>query len=138
MKLRRQARTTRRDGKFTFQAGDTGVLEASYRGARGLASVESYRGVRLPLVTPIAFSRPDRTCGIAEGGVAKPVTRDASTDWDPFWAPDGRGLYFVSDRGGSPASRATAATCARSAAPSAAPCCSAAGLGFRIIPPACR
>ncbi len=30
-----------------------------------------------------------------------PVTNDAPTDWNPFWSPDGRFLYFASDRGGS-------------------------------------
>ena len=29
------------------------------------------------------------------------VTEDAYIDWNPVWAPDGRHLYFVSDRGGS-------------------------------------
>jgi len=29
------------------------------------------------------------------------VTNDAATDWNPFWSPDGRFLYFASDRGGS-------------------------------------
>ena len=38
----------------------------------------------------------------AEGREPVPVTADAHTDWDPFWSPDGRWLYFVSDRGGSP------------------------------------
>jgi eukaryotic-like serine/threonine-protein kinase len=30
-----------------------------------------------------------------------PVTEDAAIDWDPVWAPDGRTLYFASERGGS-------------------------------------
>ena len=29
------------------------------------------------------------------------VTNDPPTDWNPFWSPDGRFLYFASDRGGS-------------------------------------
>jgi Tol biopolymer transport system component len=29
------------------------------------------------------------------------VTKDPATDWNPFWSPDGRFLYFASDRGGS-------------------------------------
>ncbi|MGH9317949.1 MAG: protein kinase domain-containing protein [Thermoanaerobaculia bacterium] len=33
------------------------------------------------------------------GGVD--VTNDAATDWNPFWSPDGRFLYFASDRGGT-------------------------------------
>jgi Tol biopolymer transport system component len=34
---------------------------------------------------------------------ARPVqlTNDAAVDWDPVWSPDGRYLYFVSDRGGA-------------------------------------
>src|SRR5262249_24901883 len=30
-----------------------------------------------------------------------PVTEDAATDWCPVWSPDGRYLYFSSDRGGN-------------------------------------
>ena len=37
----------------------------------------------------------------ADGGDAVQVTDDAATDWNATWAPDGRYLYFVSDRGGS-------------------------------------
>jgi eukaryotic-like serine/threonine-protein kinase len=35
------------------------------------------------------------------GGPAQFVTSGKATDWSPVWAPDGRYLYFVSDRGGS-------------------------------------
>jgi Tol biopolymer transport system component len=35
------------------------------------------------------------------GGDAVQVTQDAAADWNPAWAPDGRHLYFVSNRGGS-------------------------------------
>jgi eukaryotic-like serine/threonine-protein kinase len=38
----------------------------------------------------------------ASGGTPVAVTSDAATDWAPQWSPDGRWLYFVSDRGGSP------------------------------------
>ena len=37
----------------------------------------------------------------AAGGPAVPVTSDAPVDWNPAWSPDGRYLYFSSDRGGS-------------------------------------
>ncbi|MCZ6696515.1 MAG: protein kinase, partial [Acidobacteria bacterium] len=37
----------------------------------------------------------------AKGGEAVPVTSDRHTDWNPIWSPDGRFLYFCSDRSGS-------------------------------------
>lgn len=37
----------------------------------------------------------------ASGGPPVAVTTEASVDWNPVWAPDGRHLYFSSDRGGS-------------------------------------
>ncbi len=36
-----------------------------------------------------------------QGGEAVPVTRDPARDWNPVWSPDGRYLYFSSDRSGS-------------------------------------
>jgi serine/threonine protein kinase len=35
------------------------------------------------------------------GGDIQVVTQDASTNWSPVWSPDGKFLYFVSDRGGN-------------------------------------
>jgi serine/threonine protein kinase len=37
----------------------------------------------------------------AHGGPPTPVTSDAALDINPVWSPDGRFLYFSSDRGGS-------------------------------------
>jgi eukaryotic-like serine/threonine-protein kinase len=34
-------------------------------------------------------------------GEPVPVTNDPPMDWDPVWAPDGKSLYFASERGGS-------------------------------------
>jgi Tol biopolymer transport system component len=34
-------------------------------------------------------------------GEAVAVTNDPPMDWDPVWSPDGRSLYFASERGGS-------------------------------------
>jgi serine/threonine protein kinase/Tol biopolymer transport system component len=38
----------------------------------------------------------------ADGKGAVEVTNDAALDWNPVWSPDGRYLYFISNRGGSP------------------------------------
>jgi eukaryotic-like serine/threonine-protein kinase len=35
------------------------------------------------------------------GGNPTPVTTDLATDWNPEWSPDGKYLYFASDRRGS-------------------------------------
>jgi Tol biopolymer transport system component len=37
----------------------------------------------------------------AAGGTPVAVTQDAPVDWNPVWAPDGRHLYYSSERGGS-------------------------------------
>jgi Tol biopolymer transport system component len=40
------------------------------------------------------------TVGVESGDIVA-VTSDDPVDWCPVWSPDGRYLYFVSDRGGS-------------------------------------
>ncbi|MGH9141202.1 MAG: hypothetical protein ACRD2I_08685, partial [Vicinamibacterales bacterium] len=37
----------------------------------------------------------------AAGGTPVPVTSDPAVDWSPVWSPDGRFLFFCSDRGGT-------------------------------------
>ena len=37
----------------------------------------------------------------AQGGEPVAVTNDRFVDWSPIWSPDGRYLFFSSDRGGS-------------------------------------
>jgi Tol biopolymer transport system component len=37
----------------------------------------------------------------AEGGAPVALTNDRFVDWSPIWSPDGRYLFFSSDRGGS-------------------------------------
>ncbi len=37
----------------------------------------------------------------ASGGEPVEVTKDPAMDWNPVWSPDGKYLYFASDRGGS-------------------------------------
>ncbi|HEX9189136.1 MAG TPA: protein kinase, partial [Vicinamibacteria bacterium] len=46
-------------------------------------------------------SRRDLWTVPAQGGPSVPVTEDEAVDWSPTWSPDGRYLYFSSDRGGS-------------------------------------
>ena len=46
-------------------------------------------------------SRRDLWTVPAGGGDAVSVTQDDAVDWSPAWSPDGRELYFSSDRGGS-------------------------------------
>jgi eukaryotic-like serine/threonine-protein kinase len=46
-------------------------------------------------------SRRDLWTVAAGGGAPVPVTEDDAVDWSPAWSPDGRHLYFSSDRGGS-------------------------------------
>lgn len=38
--------------------------------------------------------------GLAKGEKPVPVTQDPAVDWNPVWSPDGRYLYFLSDRSG--------------------------------------
>jgi Tol biopolymer transport system component len=56
----------------------------------------------------IAFGRrlaANRKNGIwtipVDGGELVPLLADDAIDWNPVWAPDGRHLYFVSDRSGT-------------------------------------
>jgi Tol biopolymer transport system component len=37
----------------------------------------------------------------ATGGTPVAVTKDPAIDWSPVWSPDGRFIYFSSDRGGA-------------------------------------
>ena len=53
--------------------------------------------------TPREFSGNDRDLWTIrlDGSDPVQVTDDAATDWSPTWSPDGRFLYFASDRAGS-------------------------------------
>jgi Tol biopolymer transport system component len=37
----------------------------------------------------------------ADGGEPKRLTDDDAVDWNPVWTPDGKGIYFLSTRGGT-------------------------------------
>ncbi len=39
--------------------------------------------------------------GLSSGEKPVPVTQDRAVDWNPVWAPDGKSLYFLSNRDGA-------------------------------------
>ena len=59
----------------------------------------AYWGLRGDTAQRDVFTIP--LAGLKDGETAVPVTNDAAVDISPFWSPDGKTLYFGSDRGGS-------------------------------------
>ena len=53
------------------------------------------------LGTGVRQSQRDIWTASVNGSDPVPVTSDAALDWCPVWSPDGRYLYFSSDRAGS-------------------------------------
>jgi len=49
---------------------------------------------------PPSAGRGDIATVASGGGEIEVITNDASTNWNPVWSPDGKFLYFASDRGG--------------------------------------
>ena len=50
---------------------------------------------------PPSVGRSDIATIAKSGGEPVVVTKDASTNWNPVWSPDGKFLYFASDRSGN-------------------------------------
>jgi Tol biopolymer transport system component len=50
---------------------------------------------------PPRVGRSDVATVPSAGGEPVVVTKDATTNWNPVWSPDGRYLYFASDKSGS-------------------------------------
>ncbi len=50
---------------------------------------------------PPSAGRSDIATISKAGGEIEVITKDASTNWNPVWSPDGKFLYFASDRGGN-------------------------------------
>ena len=50
---------------------------------------------------PPSSGRSDIATIAREGGEIELITKDASTNWNPVWSPDGKFLYFASDRTGN-------------------------------------
>lgn len=62
----------------------------------------SPRGARIAFwFMPPAVGRSDIATIPRGGGEPVVVTKDASTNWNPIWSPDGKYLYFASDRSGN-------------------------------------
>jgi len=50
---------------------------------------------------PPSVGRSDIATVPRAGGEAVVVTKDATTNWNPVWSPDGKYLYFASDKSGN-------------------------------------
>ena len=50
---------------------------------------------------PPSVGRSDIATVSKNGGEIEAITKDGSTNWNPVWSPDGKFLYFASDRGGN-------------------------------------
>ena len=50
---------------------------------------------------PPSAGRSDIATISSAGGAIEVITTDASTNWNPVWSPDGKFVYFASDRSGS-------------------------------------
>ena len=50
---------------------------------------------------PPSAGRSDIATISKNGGEIEVITKDASTNWNPVWSPDGKFLYFASDRSGN-------------------------------------
>ena len=50
---------------------------------------------------PPGLGRSDIATISKDGGPIEVLTKDASTNWNPVWSPDGKFLYFASDRSGN-------------------------------------
>lgn len=86
-------------GKMTrITAGDLMQPDVSPNGHR-----IAYWALPVTIEAPREFSGSDRDLWTIrlDGSDPVRVTDDAATDWSPTWSPDGRFLYFASDRAGS-------------------------------------
>ena len=75
---------------------------------RKLTEVDALQPTWSPGGARIAFwfrppnvGRSDIATISRNGGEIEVISKDASTNWNPVWSPDGRFLYFASDRSGN-------------------------------------
>ncbi|MEX0881074.1 MAG: protein kinase [Thermoanaerobaculia bacterium] len=112
-------------GEIVVSAGSFRMPQSLFIQARGLSVVNVKSGQRRDLTVSLQAMQPSWSPGgariaywgvraggqrdlwtiaadgsdAASGGV--PVTEDEALDWSPTWSPDGKYLYFSSDRGGT-------------------------------------
>ena len=111
---RRQGdRLQRRGPRRTFDANttpsalwvvnvETGAKRLLDRNGRDAARVVAARPTHRLLVHAARRRPPRHRDDLPPtGGEAVVVTKDASTNWNPVWSPDGKYLYFASDRSGN-------------------------------------
>ena len=68
----------------------------------GMQPTWSPSGARIAFwFRPPNAGRSDVATISKNGGEIEVVTKDASTNWNPVWSPDGNFLYFASDRNGN-------------------------------------
>lgn len=80
---------------------ETGALRVLTRGD-AMQPAWSPSGERIAYwyMPPSAGRRDIATIPLA-GGAPVVVTKDGTTNWNPVWSPNGRYLYYASDRGGN-------------------------------------
>jgi Tol biopolymer transport system component len=84
--------------------GELWVVDVRTEASRKLAAADAVLPSWSPHGYRIAFTRrlpADVLTVPAGGGAPVAVTNDNFTDWNPTWSPDGKYLYFASNRGGS-------------------------------------
>ncbi|HVQ39093.1 MAG TPA: protein kinase [Pyrinomonadaceae bacterium] len=84
------------------------IVNVATGAKRLLTDRDAMQPVWSPHASQIAFwfmppgvGRSDIAIIPSTGGEPVVITRDASTNWNPIWSPDGKYLYFASDRSGN-------------------------------------